>query len=151
MAEVITTQWVCDCEHCATGRLVHWKCDGCGAGPFRFSHADPAGVPTKTPYGQRQYNRPNGLVGGVRRWCSARCALTEEKVYLMDQLERAHERRDMNAVRVFTGRLHEMSQDNPAQIPSVPESMTRRPETATPPEPQQLELSFDDDLPPEAA
>lgn len=119
------TNWVCDCAHCSSGRLVHWRCDGCGGGPFRFSHADPAGTPMKTPYGQRQYNNTRGLVAGIRRWCSAKCAITEEKVYLLDQLDKAQARRDLTTVRVITGRLHELASNVPPQIPSLTEKLQR--------------------------
>jgi len=123
----ITTDKVCDCEHCIGGRLVHWWCDGCGAGPFRFSHADPAGTPVKSPFGQRQYNNSKGLVAGIRRWCSAVCATAEEKIYLIDLLEKAQGRHDMTIVRVVTGRLHELAQEQLPQIPNVTEKMQRAP------------------------
>lgn len=126
----VNTDLTCDCAICANGRLVHWYCDGCGGGPFRFSHADPAGAPMKTPYGQRQYNNSKGLVAGIRRWCSAACALTEEKVYLMDQLDKAQARRDLTTVRVITGRLHELSNAHPPQIPNLTEKLTRVPDRA---------------------
>lgn len=119
------TEMTCDCAICKNGRLVHWFCDGCGGGPFRFSHADPAGTPMKTPYGQRQYNNQRGLVAGIRRWCSAKCAITEEKVYLLDQLDRAQARRDLTTVRVITGRLHELASNAPPQIPSLTEKLQR--------------------------
>jgi len=124
---VITTDKVCQCEHCVGGRLVHWWCDGCGVGPFRFSHADPAGTPVKTPFGQRQYNNHKGLVAGIRRWCSATCATAEEKIYLIDLLEKAQGRHDMTTVRVVTGRLHELAQEQPPQISTLPEKMQRAP------------------------
>lgn len=121
----INVEWTCTCDACASGRLVHWKCDGCGAGPFKFSFADPGDAKVKTPYGQRQYNRADGLVGGIRRWCSASCAKDEEKVYLLDQLDKAHARRDVNSIRILTGRLHEMANAEP-QIPNLTEKHTRR-------------------------
>lgn len=105
---VPNSELVCDCEYCVGGRLVHWYCDGCGSGPFRFSPADPGQARAKSPYGQRQYNKMDGLVGGIRRWCSAACAVHEERVYLMDLLEKAQLRGDLSTIRVVTGRLHEM-------------------------------------------
>lgn len=120
-----TASFICKCEHCIGGRLVHWRCDSCHGGPYRFSHADPPGVPMKTPYGQRQYNDHEGKVAGIRRWCSASCALTEEKLYLMHLLDQAQARRDMETVRIISGRLHELSQTAPAVISTVPESLQR--------------------------
>jgi hypothetical protein len=109
---------------------VHWWCDACHAGPYRFSHADPAGTPMKTPYGQRQYNSADGIVAGIRRWCSAKCAIAEERLYLITLLEKAQARRDLETVRVVSGRLHELSQSHPPQIPTTTERQQRIPTRA---------------------
>ena len=127
---VPNSELVCDCEYCAGGRLVHWFCDSvnCAApGPFKFSPADPGQVRVKSPYGQRQYNKMDGLVGGIRRWCSAACAVHEERVYLMDLLEKAQLRGDLSTIRVVTGRLHEMEHHAHADtVRTLPEKLTRR-------------------------
>jgi len=128
--DVITTDKICCCEHCIGGRICHWWCDApeCpNPGPFRFSHADPAGTTVKTPFGQRQYNNAKGLVAGIRRWCSAACATAEEKIYLIDLLEKAQGRHDMTTVRIVTGRLHELAQEQKPQISTLPEKLQRAP------------------------
>jgi hypothetical protein len=131
---VPTTDKVCDCVYCATGRIIHWYCDSqdCETpGPYRFSHADPAGTPMRTPYGQRQFNNTKGLVAGIRRWCSAKCAIAEERVYLLDLIDKAQARGDTNTIRVINGRLHEMAQQYPPQIPTRNEKLTRVEERAS--------------------
>lgn len=105
-----TTSNPCRCEHCAgAGRLIHWFCDQCGTGPFKFTPVGPPGA-YRTPYGSRQYTDSKGRVAGIRYWCGKNCALGEERVYILDQIERAQQRHDTNALRIFTGRLHELDQ-----------------------------------------
>lgn len=115
----VETRNPCTCEHCRMGRIYHWRCDNCDAGPFRFQQQDPGPQQARRPFFTRTlqaYDADSKRWLSWARYCCGRQCFEAEQQHITDDLLRnAAERPDLAeslAARVHGGRAAAVGADD---------------------------------------